>query len=348
MNPIERPETPDLSVVAPCYNEESGIREFHRRVSAAVAGCVATYEIVLVDDGSRDRTWDLMQELAAGDPHMTCVKLSRNHGHQLALTAGLSVCRGRRVLVIDADLQDPPELLPQMMALMDQGAEVVYGQRRHRAGESPHKLVTAALFYRLINRLTDVRIPKDTGDFRLISRRVLDVFLAMPERQRFIRGMIAWLGFRQVPLLYDRDARYAGETKYPFKKMVKLAIDAVTSFSTRPLTFASLLGVAFGLASFLLLAYTLFAWAFLGPVPGWTSQMVVITLLGGIQLLVLGVQGEYLGRLFDQMKGRPLFLIDQIAGGGQPPAAVATPVVPAARNGKLDTVVDGVFAGSRS
>jgi dolichol-phosphate mannosyltransferase len=298
-------------------------------VSAVAVAQDGTYEIVLVDDGSRDRTWELMQELAAANPHVVCMKLSRNHGHQLALTAGLSACRGKRVLILDADLQDPPELLPKMMELMDQGAEVVYGQRRQRAGESRRKLVTAALFYRLINRLTDVRIPRDTGDFRLISRRVLDVFLAMPERQRFVRGMIAWLGFRQVAVLYDRDARYAGETKYPFKKMVRLAIDAVTSFSTRPLTLASLLGVAFGLSSFLLLAYTLISWAFLGPVPGWTSQMVVITLLGGIQLIVLGIQGEYLGRLFEQAKGRPLFLIEEVVGGGR--AAVEGPVLPASR-----------------
>jgi dolichol-phosphate mannosyltransferase len=321
--------TPELSVVAPCYNEEDGLAEFHRRVSVVAHATGMTYEIVLVDDGSRDRTWEIMQELAANDSHVVSIKLSRNHGHQLALTAGLSSCRGQRILILDADLQDPPELLPQMLELMDQGAEVVYGQRRRRAGESRMKVGTAALFYRLINRLTDVRIPQDTGDFRLISRRVLDVFLAMPERQRFIRGMIAWLGFRQVPLLYDRDARFAGETHYPLRKMVRLAIDAVTSFSTRPLILASLLGLFFSFAAFVLLFYALYAWAFLDAVPGWTSQMVVMSLLGGVQLLVLGIQGEYLGRLFDQAKGRPLFLIDEIVGGGRQ-MAVAAPVVPKA------------------
>ena len=326
MNPLAEP--PELSVVAPCFDEEDSLPEFHRRVSAVARG--RSYEIVLVDDGSRDRTWEVMRGLAAADPHVVCLKLSRNHGQQLALTAGLSACRGKRVLILDADLQDPPELLPQMMEVMDQGADVVYGQRRQRAGESRRKLVTSALFYQFINRLTDVRIPRDTGDFRLMSRRVLDAFLTMPERQRFVRGMISWLGYRQVPLLYDRDARFAGETKWPFRQLVRLAIDAVTSFSTRPLKLASLLGVAFGLASFLLLGYALFSWAFLGAVEGWTSQMVVITLLGGIQLIVLGIQGEYLGRLFEQAKGRPLFLIDEVVGGGRPPA-VEAPVLPASR-----------------
>jgi dolichol-phosphate mannosyltransferase len=319
-------EPPFLSVVAPCFNEEEGLREFHRRTSAAAASVCSSYEIVLVDDGSRDRTWDIMQELAATDPHLVCVKLSRNHGQQLAVTAGLSTCRGERILLIDADLQDPPELLQQMMAVMDQGADVVYGQRRKRAGESKAKLVTSSLFYRFINRLTDVPIQQDTGDFRLMSRRVLDAFLQMPERQRFIRGMIAWLGFRQVPLLYDRDERLAGETKWPFHKLVKLAIDAVTSFSTRPLFLASLLGLAFSLAAFGLTIYALLSWVFNLAVPGWTSQMVVMTLLGGIQLLVLGIQGEYLGRLYDQSKGRPLFLIDQVVGGrpaARPAAASA-------------------------
>jgi dolichol-phosphate mannosyltransferase len=320
---------PDLSIVAPCYNEEAVLAEFHRRLAAAADSMGISYEVVLVDDGSRDRTWDMMRELAVGDPRLVCVRLSRNHGHQLALTAGLSVCRGKRVLILDADLQDPPELLPQMMAEMDRGAEVVYGQRRHRAGESAAKLATASLFYRLINRLTDVKIPNDTGDFRLISRRVLDLFLAMPERQRFIRGMISWLGFRQVPILYDRDPRYAGETKYPLRKMVRLAIDAVTSFSTRPLVLASVLGILFSTVAFGLLVYALVAWAFFNTVAGWTSQMVVVTLLGGIQLLVLGIQGEYIGRLYEQAKGRPLFLIDEVVSTGEPSAGGA----PAVGNG---------------
>jgi polyisoprenyl-phosphate glycosyltransferase len=319
---------PDLSIVAPCYNEEAVLAEFHRRVAAVADSMGVSYELVLVDDGSRDRTWEVMRELSTRDPHLVCVRLSRNHGHQLALTAGLSVCRGKRVLILDADLQDPPELLPQMMSEMDRGAEVVYGQRRHRAGESAAKLATASLFYRLINRLTDVKIPNDAGDFRLISRRVLDLFLAMPERQRFIRGMISWLGFRQVPVLYDRDARYAGETKYPLRKMVRLAVDAVTSFSTRPLVLASVLGLLFSTVAFGMLVYALVAWAFFDTVAGWTSQMVVVTLLGGIQLLVLGIQGEYIGRLYEQAKGRPLFLIDEVVSSGEPPAGEA----PAAGN----------------
>lgn len=325
------PVAPDLSLVAPCHNEEDGLPEFHRRAGAAAAATGLTYEIVVVDDGSRDRTWEVMQALAATDPHVVCVKLSRNHGQQLALTAGLATARGQRILILDADLQDPPELLPQMMELMDQGAEVVYGQRRTRAGESRIKLGTSSLFYRVINRLTEVKIPQDTGDFRLMSRRFLDAFLAMPERPRFIRGMFAWLGFNQVPLLYDRDARFAGTTKYPLRRLFGLAIDAVTGFSTRPLVLASLLGVVVSFGAFALLLYTLFAWAFLDAVPGWAAQTVVMCLIGGVQLLVLGIQGEYLGRLFDQSKGRPLYLIDQVVGGR--PGVVAAPVVPSISRG---------------
>jgi glycosyltransferase involved in cell wall biosynthesis len=337
MNPHSSPapakDAPDISVVAPCYNEEAVLHEFYRRLTAVADSLGLTFEIVLIDDGSRDRTWDVMQTLSASDPRLVCVKLSRNHGHQLALTAGLTMCRGKRILVIDADLQDPPELLPQMLELMNQGAEVVYGQRRQRAGESTVKLATASIFYRCLNRLTDVPIPKDTGDFRLISRRVLDLFLAMPERQRFIRGMISWLGFRQVPLLYDRDPRYAGETKYPMRKMCRLAVDAVTSFSTRPLVLASVLGLLFSTVAFGLLGYAIFSWLFLDTVPGWTSNMVVITLLGGIQLLVLGIQGEYIGRLYEQAKGRPLFLIDQVVSGNSAPV-LAAPV----SNGEIQQV----------
>jgi dolichol-phosphate mannosyltransferase len=301
-----------LSIVAPCYNEEAVLPEFYRRVTAVAAPLERPYELVLINDGSRDRTWEIMTDMAQRDPHLVCVKLSRNHGHQLALTAGLSLCRGERVLILDADLQDPPELLPQMLALMDEGAEVVYGQRRQRAGETALKLRTARFFYRFINWLTDVPIPKDCGDFRLLSRRVLDLFLAMPERHRFVRGMISWLGFRQVPLLYDRDARFAGETHYPMRKMIRLAVDAITGFSVRPLLLASLMGVLFSMVAFVLLIYALVSWLLFDAVHGWTSQMVVITLLGGIQLLVLGIQGEYLGRLYEQGKGRPLFLIDEV------------------------------------
>src|SRR5258708_39373384 len=214
---------PARSVVAPCYDEQEALPEFVRRVGAVLDGAGGTSEIVLVDDGSRDRTWEIMTEAAARDPRIVAVQLMRNHGHQLALTAGLTMCRGRRILIIDADLQDPPELLPDMIALIDQGGDVVYGQRRQRDGASLVKRASAAAFYKLIGRLTDVAIPTDTRDFRLMTRRVLDLLLVMPERHRFIRGMVAWFGGKQVPLLCDRQARVHGEGKCPLDRMVGCA-----------------------------------------------------------------------------------------------------------------------------
>ncbi|TAJ42984.1 MAG: glycosyltransferase [Reyranella sp.] len=306
---------PALSVVAPCYNEQEVLPEFLRRVGAVLDAAGGIAEVVLVDDGSRDRTWEVMTAAAAADPRIVAVRLMRNHGHQLALTAGLSVCRGERILIIDADLQDPPELLPDMMALMDQGADVVYGQRRQRDGESLFKRATAAGFYRLINRLTDVDIPADAGDFRLVTRRVLDLLLAMPERHRFIRGMVAWIGGRQVPLIYDRHARVAGESKYPLSKMIRFAADAITAFSVVPLMASMTIGwvmAGVGLGFFI---YSMVGWVMHSNLPGWTSLMAALGLLGGMQFLMLGIIGAYLGRLYDQSKGRPLFMIRDIVGG---------------------------------
>src|SRR5476649_1719779 len=308
-------EAPALSVVAPCFNEEGVLPEFVRRVAAVLDGIGGTAEIVLVDDGSRDDTWAVITEAAARDPRVIGVRLMRNHGHQLALTAGLSVCRGERILIIDADLQDPPELLPDMIALMDQGADVVYGRRRKRAGESLFKRASAALFYRLIGRMTDVEIPSDAGDFRLVTRRVLDLLLAMPERHRFIRGMVAWIGGRQVPLLYDRHARAAGESKYPVSKMIRFAVDAITAFSIVPLMASMTIGWIMAAVGFAFFVYSIVGW-FLGQnLRGWTSLMAALGLLGGMQFLMLGIIGAYLGRLYDQSKGRPLFMIRDIVGG---------------------------------
>lgn len=306
---------PALSVVAPCYNEQDVLPEFLRRVGAVLESLVGSSEIVLVDDGSRDRTWETMTAAAAADPRIVAVRLMRNHGHQLALTAGLSVCRGERILIIDADLQDPPELLPDMMALMDQGADVVYGQRRQRDGESLFKRASAAGFYRLINRLTDVDIPADAGDFRLVTRRVLDLLLAMPERHRFIRGMVAWIGGRQVPLLYDRHARAAGESKYPLSKMIRFAADAITAFSIVPLMASMTIGWVMAGVGFGFFVYSMIGWLMNANLPGWTSLMAALGLLGGMQFLMLGIIGAYLGRLYDQSKGRPLFMIRDIVGG---------------------------------
>lgn len=312
------PDRPAVSVVAPCFNEQAVLPEFLRRVGLVLDGIGGTAEIVLVDDGSSDRSWEVMTGAAARDPRIVAVRLMRNHGHQLALTAGLSVCRGERILVIDADLQDPPELLPDMMALMDQGADVVYGQRRQRDGESLFKRVTAAAFYRLIGRLTDVEIPLDAGDFRLITRRVLELLAAMPERHRFVRGMVAWIGGKQVPLPYDRKARVAGESKYPLSKMIRFAADAITAFSIVPLMASMTIGWVMAAVGFAFFVYSIVGWAMGHTLPGWTSLMAAVGLLGGMQFLMLGIIGAYLGRLYDQSKGRPLFMIREIVGGPSP------------------------------
>lgn len=309
---------PDVSVVVPCYDEAAALAALVARVDRVCRSLTVTFEIVLVDDGSRDATWPTMVALCDAHREVVAVKLSRNHGHQLALSAGLSVCRGRRILIIDADLQDPPELLPEMMQIMDDGADVVYGKRRTRAGEGRLKKLTASWFYRLIGRLSDVPIPPDTGDFRLLSRRALDVLLAMPERHRFIRGMVAWIGFRQEPIEYDRAPRIAGRTKYNYRKMIRFALDAITSFSVRPLQVASVAGLCFAAVAALVLGYAFIAWAFFQTVSGWTSLIAVVALLGSVQLFMLGIIGEYLGRLYVQSQGRPLFVIERIEGGAAP------------------------------
>ena len=318
-----------LSIVVPCFNEEACLPMLHERLTAAARAAVGEdYDIVLINDGSRDGSWAIMASLAAGDPHLTAINLSRNHGHQLALTAGLDLCRGGRVLIIDADLQDPPELLTEMLATMDcEQADVVYGVRKSRAGETAFKRATAHGFYRLLSRATEVEIPVDTGDFRLISRRALDALLAMPEQARFIRGMVAWIGFKQVPLPYDRDQRFAGETKYPLSKMIRFARDALTSFSSAPLKLASHAGFILSFGSLLLTAYIAYAWASGHSIQGWTSLMLVVVVLGAIQMFVLALMGEYIGRLYNEAKQRPLYIVQEIAGGE-------------AREGRLGYVAD--------
>ena len=305
-----------LSIVVPCYNEEACLQELLARLSKAAASVAGDdYEIVLVNDGSRDRSWEMMRELAAIDRHIVAINLSRNHGHQLALTAGLDLCAGERILIIDADLQDPPELLGPMMETMDrQQADVVYAVRRARAGETAFKRGTAKIFYRLLSKLAEIEIPLDTGDFRLMSRRALDALLSLPEQARFIRGMVAWVGFRQVPIAYDRAERHAGQTKYPLAKMMRFALDAVTGFSTAPLRFASHIGLWLVAASALLVAYIGFAFLTGRAIQGWTSLMFVVVVLGAVQMFVLGMIGEYLGRLYIEAKRRPLYIVSEIAG----------------------------------
>jgi len=306
-----------LSIVVPCFNEEACIPELHRRLTGAARKAAGNdYELVLVNDGSRDGSWAAMQKLIGTDPHLLAVNLSRNHGHQLALTAGLDLCRGDKILIIDADLQDPPELLSEMLDVMrQQDADVVYGVRRSRAGETAFKRATAHGFYRLLSRATEIDIPVDAGDFRLMSRRALDALLAMPEQSRFIRGMVAWIGFRQVPLAYDREERFAGTTKYPLSKMLRFALDALTGFSSAPLKLASHAGLLLSLGSLLILAYIAYAFVAGQSIQGWTSLMLVVVVLGAVQMFVLALMGEYIGRLYNEVKGRPLYIVQEVAGG---------------------------------
>jgi dolichol-phosphate mannosyltransferase len=305
--------TPTLSIVSPCFDEQECLPQLYSRLTEVCkAQEISDYEIVLVDDGSTDRTRSIIKCFCEQDPRVVGVLLSRNHGHQLALSAGLRVCRGARVLVIDADLQDPPELLGDMMKLMDDGADVVYGQRQVRLGESWLKRLTAALFYRFLNRLIDVKIPPDTGDFRLVSRRTLDEFNRMPERHRFVRGMVSWIGFRQVPLCYQRHERFAGQTKYPFKKMLRFAMDAISGFSIVPLRVATYLGFICSIIGLVFFGYTIHSYLTGIAIQGWTTLMTVVLILGSAQLFVLGVIGEYLGRLYMESKERPLYIIEQV------------------------------------
>lgn len=303
----------DLSVVIPVYNEEAGLDALVERVTASAEAIFADrYELVLVNDGSRDGSWAKICAHAERDPRIVAIDLARNHGHQLALTAGLNHARGELVFVLDADLQDPPELLGPMLEKVRQGYDVVYGQRIKRHGETAFKRGTAALFYRLLDRMVDTSIPRDTGDFRLMTRRVVDQLNAMPERYRFIRGLVSYVGFNQIAFPYERDPRFAGETNYPLRKMVALAVDAVTSFSTVPLRFASHLGMLFGLAGLASLFGIVGVWLQGGTVQGWASLAALILIMGSVQLLVLGVFGEYLGRMYMEAKRRPLFIVAEV------------------------------------
>jgi glycosyltransferase involved in cell wall biosynthesis len=304
---------PMLSVVAPCFNEEACLPRFlDRMIAACQTSANGSHEIVLVNDGSTDNTWPCIRAMALTRPGVVAINLSRNHGHQLAVTAGLNQARGERVLVIDADLQDPPELLGEMMARMDQTFDVVYGRRRTRAGEGGFKRTTAHIFYRLLGRVSDVAIPMDTGDFRLLSRSMVERLNAMPEQDRFLRGMVAWLGGRQSEVLYDRDSRFAGNTGYTLVKMVKLAMAGLTSFSTVPLRLAAIFtmfGILIGCAVAL---YAVAGRLFGHVVPGWTSLALVMVFFSTAQLACQAVMSVYVGRIFMQVKQRPLFLIDEV------------------------------------
>lgn len=308
-----------LSVIVPCYNEDAVIRETHRglvEVLSEISNLL--FEIIYIDDGSLDTTLSILREIQCNDERVRVISFSRNFGHQIAVTAGLEHASGDAVVLIDADLQDPPEVIGDMVQLWRNGVDVAYGTRVEREGETAFKLWTAKAFYRLINRMSDITIPLDTGDFRLMDRQVVDALLSMPERDRFIRGMVAWIGFRQEPVPYKRAARIAGTTKYPFMKMMRFATDGILSFSMVPLRIASWMGLFAAGLSFAGIFYALALRLFTNIwVTGWTLLFISLLFLGGVQLIFLGVVGEYLGRVYGEVKRRPLYLMKECLGLGE-------------------------------
>jgi dolichol-phosphate mannosyltransferase len=319
---------PEISVVVPCFNEDVVLPETTRRLTASLEQIGRSFEIIYVDDGSKDHTPSVLTDLHASDPRIRVVRLSRNFGHQIAISAGLEYARGAAIVLIDADLQDPPEVIAEMVSLWRQGYDVVYGTRRNREGETAFKTLTAKWFYRFVNQLSDVPIPLDSGDFRLLDRRVVDALLTMPERDRFMRGMVSWVGFRQVSVAYDRAPRHAGDSKYTLFRMARFAADGILSFSIAPLRIASVMGVAS------------FALAFVGGltavgvglasgrwVSPWAWVLLAVLLLGGAQLLCLGIFGEYLGRSYAENKRRPLYFVRETLGFDEPYASTVETLV---------------------
>lgn len=304
---------PSYSIIIPCYNEEAVIAESYRRLKAVMDSMQAPYELLFINDCSKDGTAGMLNQLADSDKHVKVIHFARNGGHQIAVTAGIAYATGDALVIIDADLQDPPELIPDMAALWQQGAQVVYGQRRSRAGESYFKKKTAELYYGLMQRLTNKAFPRDTGDFRLVDRQVADVIRSMPEHARYLRGMFAWIGFKQVPLLYDRDKRFAGETHYPLKKMLKLAADGVLSFSDKPLKLPLWLGMAW-LGLGLMTALVLLILALIGTGAGLWWLAALIMVLGGTGLISMGILGGYIARIYDEAKNRPLYVVAATRG----------------------------------
>jgi len=299
-----------LSVVVPLYNEEENLPVLYNRLNGVMAQLGVEYEYVFVNDGSRDETMPAVRALAEKDAHVKFIDFSRNFGHQIAVTAGLDKARGQTIVIIDADLQDPPELIVDLYKKMQEGYEVVYAKRRRREGESFLKKWTAKYFYRILKNITTIEIPVDTGDFRIIDRKVVDVLRQMPEHHKFLRGQISWIGFRQTFIEYDRDVRNAGETGYTYRKMIKFALDGITAFSDFPLRLATFLGFVVSGVAFLVLLYALYARFISGDYePGWTSIIVSVLFLGGVQLISIGIIGEYIGRINSQAKQRPLYIV---------------------------------------
>ncbi|HET8912096.1 MAG TPA: glycosyltransferase [Ktedonobacteraceae bacterium] len=308
----EQSPVPMYSVVAPVYNEEETVRAFYERVTQVMSSTGESYELVLVNDGSRDRSFEILSAIHQEDPRVRVIDFSRNFGHQMAISAGLDYARGQAVAVIDSDLQDPPEVILEMIAKWKAGGEVIYARRATRKGETPFKIVTAAVFYRLIERITSVKIPRDTGDFRLMDRQVVNALIRMREQHRFMRGLSAWVGYRQEEVLYERHERYAGTTKYPFMKMLRFSTDAITSFSYIPLQIATTLGFILACLSLISIILAIILRIFVGAIVGQATTLILVLFMGGIQLIFLGVIGEYLGRIYDEVRARPLYLVRKV------------------------------------
>jgi glycosyltransferase involved in cell wall biosynthesis len=317
---------PRYSFVLPVYEEEDTLPELYRRLAAVADGLDGDVEMLFVDDGSRDGTAAILLDLHSRDPRVKVLRLTRNFGHQPALTAGLDAAAGDAIVIMDADLQDPPELVPELVERWREGYEIVYAVRRDRTVEPWWRRSTIAFAYRVLNRMSDIEIPVDAGDFRLVDRRALDAFKALRESNRYVRGMFSWVGFTQVGVPYTRDARYAGQTKYPLRKLIRLGTDGLVSFSDTPLRLSLILGFVVSIAALLLgvtsIALRIFG---VGYVPGWSSIVAVVSLLGGVQLIVVGMLGLYVGRIYDEVKGRPLYLVRDAYGlaGEQPAAEIA-------------------------
>lgn len=315
-----------ISMIVPIFNESKVIGEFYRRASAALKSLEEMdCEIVFVDDGSHDDSYHQLADLAAADPRVRVLKFSRNFGHQIAITAGLDNARGDCIVIIDADLQDPPEVVVEMVAKWREGYDVVYGKREEREGETFLKLLTAKLFYRLLSKMVRIEIPNDVGDFRLMSRRAAEQLMRLREKDRFVRGLVSWIGFKQTGVTYNRDKRFAGYTKYPLSKMMKFALDGITSFSTVPLKLATWFGYAASALAFLYLASVFIQKAIGITVEGWATIMVGVLFMGGVQLICLGIIGEYIGRIFNEIKPRPMYIVERclnpLEGGAEQPCA---------------------------
>ena len=303
-----------ISLVIPMYYEEQVAEECYKRVTKVLKSIENyDYEIIFINDGSKDKTLPILEKIADKDKKVKIISFSRNFGHQAAVTAGLKYVTGDAIVIMDADLQDPPELIPDMLKKWEEGYEVIYGKRKTREGESAFKLLTAKAFYTTLNKLSDVEIPKDTGDFRLVDRKVVDVINSLPEHNKFLRGLFSWVGFKQYAYEYERKERFAGKTKYPLKKMLKLASDGIISFSTKPLKLVGILGMLSIIISFIVLIYSIVSYIFkLNTLTaGWTSIMVAITFFAGVQLLSIWIMSEYIGRIYDETKQRPQYIIDK-------------------------------------